>query len=127
MAKIISVTQTYADIERGDVTAVYDDEEDEGAEVRRSALFRVTRVPGQKSAYMHLIGVAPTEEGRKAPKKYFTRSIDLDAIEASEVAKKGRALDAAEECSVSTKGALDALVTTKADADVRGDVKEELP
>lgn len=114
MAKIVTVTRTYADIERGDVTAVFDDHEDEGADVRTLDLFRIVRAPGPKAAYVHLVSLAHVREGAPPPKKYFTRGVNLDALETSEVARRKRPLTAADECVVGLKATLDAVEVVKA-------------
>ena len=114
MAKIVTVTRTYADIERGDVTAVFDDHEDEGADVRKLDLFRVIRVPGPKSDYAHLVALAPVREGEPPPKKYFTKGVDLDTLETAEVDRRKRPLTATDECVVALKATLDAVEVVKA-------------
>lgn len=113
MAQIIVVTKTFADIDRGDVTAVYEDGADVGKEVVSRDLFRVVTVPGPKADYKHLVAFSPTPVDGPAPAKYLGRGVNLDAIEAAEVAKKGRALVATDECSVATKAALLALTHVK--------------
>lgn len=113
MAKIVAVTRTYADIERGDVAAVFDDHEDEGGDVRKLDLFRVIRVPGPKSDYAHLVAVTPVKDGAPPPTKYFSKGVVLDTIEAAEVARIKKPLVADDECVVATKVALEALAVVK--------------
>lgn len=113
MAKLVVVTRTFADINRGDVSSVYNDDEDEGREVRETDLFRVVKVPGDKALYADLARYEPRTD---VDREYDFRSskVDLDAIEAAEVVKVGKELAASDEVAVSRKADLDALVTVKA-------------
>lgn len=112
MAKLVVVTRTYADISRGDVSSVYNDDEDEGRAVRETDLFRVVKVPGDKSLYADLAQYEPRTD---ADRDYDFRAkrIDLDTIEAAEVVKGGKELAVSDEVTVSLKTDLDALVETK--------------
>lgn len=113
MAKIVTIARTYADIDRGDIAAVFEDHEDEGRAVRETGLFRVVHAPGPKSAYAHLVILTPGKDGGPPPDKYFSTKVDLDAIESAEVARTKRPLADADNCSVETKIVLDSLVSTK--------------
>lgn len=112
MAKLVVVTRDFADINRGDVSSVYNDDEDEGRDVRETDLFRVVKVPGDKSLYEHL---AQDEPRTDADREYEFRAqkIDLDALEAAEAVKVGKALAATDEVTVASKAEIDAIVASK--------------
>lgn len=120
MAKLIVVTRNAGDRERGDVTAVYNDEEDEGRSVREIDLFRVVRAPGNKSLYQHLTERdPPIVDAPGGPVKVDTpfrkRSVDLDSLEASERLRSAKgSLAATDEVVLSVRAALTAAESIKA-------------
>lgn len=114
MAKLVIVAKDVsADTRRGDVSSIRNDTDDLGRGVVESDLFRVVSVPGDKALYEHLLATRKADD-IDVVYEFRAKRVDLDAVEALEVARKGRALVATDEVTIGLKATLDARVTDKA-------------
>lgn len=113
MAKLVIVAKDVSeDTRRGDVSSIRNDDEDLGRGVVESDLFRVVSVPGDKSLYEHLLATRRADD-MDVVYEFRTKRVDLAALEALEVSRKGRDLVASDEVAIGLKATLDALVTSK--------------
>lgn len=112
------------DLKRGHVVSVIEDGDDPGDHVRhgyrlpdgsrRPPNFRVVNVPGRASEWTYMIAAGTKPDGVLAVVPARAHKIDLDALEAVEVSKKGGALERSEELSV-TKAAVEARISIEAE------------
>lgn len=133
MAKlIVKTTDSHHELgfKRGDVVAVLDDNQDEGAMVRNGAvmpdgkgtvkrLFRIVNVPGTAAEYLSLQEKGEDVfRGENLMRPARKERLDLDSIETAVTTRLGRALSPIEAVSVTKETILSNKTLVAVESDI---------